>query len=428
MSEIQALLHKASAAAEAGQLVASTQALKQVLNLDSEQPDALGMLGQLALAQNDPKQAIQCLRKLNEVLPNNPWVYFDLGRAYEMDGQLEQTATAYLGAWKANPDNAQFALFSGAAYHALGKLEQALQIWSLGADHDPMVRAAHQHPQADKPTKEKSRLADQMLREHFTVQHERSLKECDNPERLRTSLWPQTHNGQVVFKNDQLKPWIFYAPDLPPTPVFSNPDEDWVNELQTASQDIRDEYLAYMQTQSEPNAPYLGAEMVVDPSCEHLKGQQTWTAVHLYKDGIAQSCLENFPKTKAAFKNVPVVIFNGQPMEIFFSVLKPNIHIPPHFGTANTRLTSHLPLIIPSDKCRIRVADHMHYWKEGELFLFDDGWDHEAWNDSGQTRVVLIFEAWRPDLRPEEIKAIQTSFEDRDAWLKSRKVPEIEAT
>ena len=71
------------------------------------------------------------------------------------------------------------------------------------------------------------------------------------------------------------------------------------------------------------------------------------------------------------------------------------------------------------------MADHVHYWREGELFLFDDGWDHEAWNDSEETRVVLIFEAWRPDLRPEEITAIQTSFEDRDKWIRTRLIPNV---
>jgi len=427
MSEIQTLLQQANTAAGAGQMDAAAQFLAQVLDLDSVQADALGMLGQLSLVQSNPRQAVHYLDRLNKVLPDNPWVHFDLGRAYEMDSQLEKTATAYLSAWKTNPGNARFALYAGAAFHALGEHEQALQIWSMGADQDPMVRAAHQHPKADAQTKAKSKLADKLLREHFTAQYRASLNKCGDPKRLQSSFWPQTHDGSITFENDQLKPWIFYAPDLPKTPVFDNPDEPWVTELQSAAMDIRDEYLAYMHNNTETGAPYLDANMGADTAYDHLIGQQTWTAVHLYKDGIAQPSLKHFPKTKAAFKNVPTVIFNGHPMEIFFSVLKPNIHIPPHFGTANTRLTSHLPLIIPSDKCRIRVANHTHHWKEGELFLFDDGWDHEAWNDSDQTRVVLIFEAWRPDLHLEEIKAIQTSFEDRDRWLKSRKVPEIVA-
>ncbi len=424
MNDIQTLLKQAHAAAGNGQLNEAEAYLKQVLTAQPDQSDTLGMLGQLALAQNDPKSAATYFERLTKSLPDNPWVYFDLGNAYEQMRDWNTAAQAYLSAWKINPNNARYAMFLGAALYEMGDTARALQIWSLGADHDPMVRAAHQNPNADAPTKAKSLLADKMLRQHFTAQHINSLDKCDNPERLRSSLWPQTHNGPVRFENKQLNPWIFYAPDLPSTPVFDCPDLAWVQELQSAYIDIRNEYLTYMRGQTEPNAPYLAANMGADVSCDHLIGQQTWTAVHLYKDGAPQACLEHFPKTKAAFENVPVVIFNGQPMEIFFSVLKPNIHIPPHFGTANTRLTAHLPLIIPSDKCRIRVADHTHYWTEGELFLFDDGWDHEAWNDSDETRVVLIFEAWRPDLSAEEIKAIQTSFEDRDSWLKAREIPE----
>jgi len=425
MSEIQTLLQQARTAGEAGQMSQAEAYLEQVLAIDPDNADAHGMLGQLAMAQNDPTRATQHFERLAKAAPDNPWVFFDLGMAYEQTDNWQKAVAAYLNAWKINPGNARFSLFAGAAFHTSGQTEQALQIWSLGADQDPMVRAAHQHPKADAQTKAKSKLADQMLRLFFTAQHETSLKACGNPERLQSSLWPQTHNGPVSFENDKLRPWMFYAPDLPPTSVFESPDENWAAELQAATDDIRTEYLAYMEHQTEPNAPYLDANIGVDASCEHLVGQQTWTAVHLFKDGIAQPCLEHFPKTEAAFENVPVVIFNGQPMEIFFSVLKPGIHIPPHFGTANTRLTSHLPLIIPSENCRIRVADQTHFWKEGELFLFDDGWDHEAWNDSEQTRVVLIFEAWRPDLLAEEIKAIQSSFEDRQAWLNSRKVPEV---
>ena len=34
--------------------------------------------------------------------------------------------------------------------------------------------------------------------------------------------------------------------------------------------------------------------------------------------------------------------------------------------------------------------------------MFDDTIEHEAWNDSPEDRVVLIFDIWRPELTEEE--------------------------
>ena len=42
---------------------------------------------------------------------------------------------------------------------------------------------------------------------------------------------------------------------------------------------------------------------------------------------------------------------------------------------------------------------------EGEPFVFDDSFEHEAWNkDDNHSRIVLIFDIWHPDLTPKEVK------------------------
>ena len=42
--------------------------------------------------------------------------------------------------------------------------------------------------------------------------------------------------------------------------------------------------------------------------------------------------------------------------------------------------------------------------------MFDDTIEHEAWNNSDRTRVILLFEVWRPELSDEERKA----FDNQD--------------
>jgi aspartate beta-hydroxylase len=71
----------------------------------------------------------------------------------------------------------------------------------------------------------------------------------------------------------------------------------------------------------------------------------------------------------------------------------------------NTRLVTHLPLIVPSD-CALRVGGEVHAWQKGRCVTFDDTFEHEAWNRSEHTRVVLILDCWNPDLTEVERAAV----------------------
>jgi aspartyl/asparaginyl beta-hydroxylase (cupin superfamily) len=84
-----------------------------------------------------------------------------------------------------------------------------------------------------------------------------------------------------------------------------------------------------------------------------------------------------------------------------FSLLRPKTRIPAHNGVTNSRLVTHLPLIIP-EGCRFRVGNDIRQWVPGKAWVFDDTIEHEAWNDSERLRVVLIFDIWHPDLTPPE--------------------------
>ncbi len=44
--------------------------------------------------------------------------------------------------------------------------------------------------------------------------------------------------------------------------------------------------------------------------------------------------------------------------------------------------------------------------------VFDDTYEHEAWNRSGETRVVLIFDLWSPYLSEAERAALAVVIEN----------------
>ena len=118
-----------------------------------------------------------------------------------------------------------------------------------------------------------------------------------------------------------------------------------------------------------------------------------------------ERALARFPKVRAALERLPLVNFGGVPVEAFLSILKPRTRIPPHFGNANHRLTVHLPLIVPAG-CGVKVGGEARETRFGRLMIFDDSYEHSAWNDSDAARIVLIFEIWHPALSAAERTAV----------------------
>jgi aspartyl/asparaginyl beta-hydroxylase (cupin superfamily) len=118
--------------------------------------------------------------------------------------------------------------------------------------------------------------------------------------------------------------------------------------------------------------------------------------------------------TMNAIRQLPLCDLPARAPSVLFSRLKPGAHIPPHCGLVNTRLIGHLPLVVPNG-CEFRVGATTRTWKEGEAWVFDDSIEHEAWNKSSETRVILLFEIWRPEIGATEREAIRKLFHALDS-------------
>ena len=121
------------------------------------------------------------------------------------------------------------------------------------------------------------------------------------------------------------------------------------------------------------------------------------------------------PKTLDALADAPLARVPGRSPSILYSLLRPGARIPPHTGEVNTRLICHLPLIVP-DPCSFRVGNDTRAPVEGRAWVFDDTIEHEAWNGSERTRVILLFEIWRPELTAAERALVSAMFEAIDAY------------
>ncbi len=220
-------------------------------------------------------------------------------------------------------------------------------------------------------------------------------------------------NGRAQPQLQQ--PTSFYYPRLPQIPFYESAAFEWVAGLEAATPAIRAEVEAVLAADRDL-APYVQPNRD-RPTREHaLLGDPSWSAYYLWQDGVlnaehAKAC----PATILALEGLPIPsIATRSPMALF-SVLKAKTHIPPHWGMLNTRLIVHLPLIVPPH-CRLRVGNEVRSVEAGKVMIFDDSIEHEAWNDSDQTRVVLLFEIWRPELDAGERKALTTMLEAINAY------------
>jgi aspartyl/asparaginyl beta-hydroxylase len=428
MLEVETLLRQAQEKIKAKDWPQVAVILEQAFAASDDKAQKAAIAGQLGgfyFRQKEYAAATKWFERLTSLHPGEASFWFDLGRAKQFSGDDDGARKAYLKALRQNNIHAGHYLAAGAALHRAGREEEALQVWTMGDDRDPMLRQVQFNLQADQTTREESHLADQTFRKIFSELHRKTIaaqSEPDKLQRVMNAIWSQTHDGPVEFPVPQLQPQFFYMPDLPPIAVFDVEDAPWVADLETATDDIRSEYLNAIQ-QGIKGAPYVQETSFLRGDWDKLRGKDIWNSIHLYKDGQLQEGIkETFPKTLKVLDQAPITQMGGNPIEAFISVLKPGAHIPPHYGLTNIRMTTHLPLIVPED-CAIRVGDEILHWQEGKILAFDDSFNHEAWNKSDKTRVVLIFEAWAPDLSEAEQKAISASFEARNQWLKNRKIP-----
>ena len=214
----------------------------------------------------------------------------------------------------------------------------------------------------------------------------------------------------------QQEPRFYLFPGLPQIQFQPRETLPWLAGVEAATEDIRAELDALL-AEPELFRPYV--EPRADRPNRDAVGMMSnadWSALFLWKDGeelpdIARRC----PRTLAALAEVPLCRVPGRTPSILFSKLKAGARIPPHHGLINTRLICHLPLIAPPGS-RFRVGNDTRDWREGQAWAFDDTIEHEAANDSGQDRTILIFDVWKPELSEEERALVSALFQAVDGY------------
>jgi aspartate beta-hydroxylase len=192
-------------------------------------------------------------------------------------------------------------------------------------------------------------------------------------------------------------------PYLPHIEFFAREDFPWLDVLEAATQDIADEALAVLAGDCAGFKPYVDAAPGTPlDEWASLNHSLDWSVYPLWQDGRQiPDHVQKCSRTAAVLAQLPLCDIPQYAPGAFFSVLMPHTRLPAHTGTTNTRSIVHLPLVIP-EGCGFRVGADVRAWQRGKAWVFDDSIEHEAWNDSDDVRIILIFDIWNPLLSAAE--------------------------
>ena len=177
------------------------------------------------------------------------------------------------------------------------------------------------------------------------------------------------------------------------TDPFLDPSEfSWTSTLEQHYPAIRAEAERVLQVRDAlPNFQDIAPEQI------NLSDDDQWKTFWFvgYDVWDDPNCLR-CPVTAAVLRAIPGLTTG------FFSILGPGKRLPPHYGPYRGVLRHHLALVVPEprEKCGIRVGDQVRHWIEGSSLVFDDTYEHEAWNETDSERVVLFLDIKRPLRRP----------------------------
>lgn len=253
--------------------------------------------------------------------------------------------------------------------------------------------------------------------EHFQRALDRSL---DGPKPEDAAARDRLEHALHMLRGERTiypqQPTVLYYPYLAQRQFFEREEFDWVPELEAAAPAIRDELISLIDSDADFR-PYVEDAPNRPASDFHgLNNSRDWSALYLWRDARpVEANSARCPRTMAALERVPLSHIGNRTPQVLFSRLEPGAHIPPHAGMLNCRLICHLPLIVPAG-CWLRVGNETRQWEEGKLLIFDDSIEHEAKNPTGELRIILLFDIWRPELTEPERQGISSIFDAIDTF------------
>jgi aspartate beta-hydroxylase len=397
-----------------GDAVQAEQRFLQLLELLPGNFEALQFLASRHMVRGDAIGAISLLLVAQRYAPGNATILHQLGTAQMAAGDFTGAARSLQESVAVMPAMFLARLRLGMALERLQQKDRALiayfgavntaqaqGLWLSDASTPPglrdVVKQSIRFIEAGR-----HRLFDQIL-EPLRARYGRS-----ELSRVEECLAIYLGEKQAVLPDSRQKPKFLYFPGIPSQTYYGSERFPWQAALEAATEAIKKE-MKDVLAEGLSLQPFLQADSpeLLDA---YLKASTdrppAWDAYFFYRHGerYDDHC-DRCSQTTGVLESLPLVRVRDHAPETLYSVLRPGTHILPHRGVTNTRLVTHLPLMVP-ENCALRVGGETHVWQEGRCITFDDTFEHEAWNKSAETRVVLIVDSWNPDLTEAERAAV----------------------
>jgi aspartyl/asparaginyl beta-hydroxylase (cupin superfamily)/cytochrome c-type biogenesis protein CcmH/NrfG len=396
-SEVEALEREAMRALQSGRESDAIRHWNRILELEPSHLPTLNALAGRAFQRGDMQGARAAFRRIVDAdgTVAQQWIHLAIACRNLYDDQAADEAIER--ALAVDPHDLVALILRANSLERRGRTHEAAAAYgAVAATAPPMAQLrpelrpaiAEAMTYLERYNSEKGRFLDEYLNQHAKAFAGEDLS------RFQTSV-DILVGRKKRFDSQSL---IYHFPKLAPIEFFDRSEFPWIERVEEATNDIRDEFLNVLRTE-EGFTPYIsyppGAP--VNQFAE-LNNSPRWNAFHLFKSGRrVEANAARCPRTMAVLEHVPQPDQAGRTPAAMFSLLSPRTTIPAHVGVSNTRLVTHLALIIP-DNCFYRVGNDTRQWVPGKAWVFDDTIEHEARNESDKLRVVLIFDVWHPHL------------------------------
>lgn len=416
-SETRDRLTAAAELLRSGRLAQADAAYVALLEASPRCAPAAHALARLAFRRGDTAGAMQLLRQAAAGDGADPIVTIDLAVALAGQGDAEEAVRSLEAAVEQQPGHFEAWLLLGNLREELGQNGAALAAWYravTGAQRSGLWIDERSTPPRllSAVTQAIARIRDGrrelFLGSYDDLRQRHGAAALQRVDRAIAGYLRETADGSSP--DPRQRPRFLYFPGLPPGPYHDPMAQPWAPHLVAAFQDIRAEALAVLHEPAGDLQPFVETRPG-DRMNDFVAGsgeRPAWDAFFFYRHGQRfDAHHRRCPKTSATLESIELCRIDGQAPEICFSVMAPGTHILPHYGTTNTRLVMHLPLLVPAG-CALNVIDAgEHAWIEGQPMMFDDTFQHEAWNRSALPRVVLLMDCWSPYLTPVEKDALR---------------------
>ena len=401
-STLEQLDRAANQAANAGRWGEAERLWREMRAHDPNNRNALWGLGFSALQHGDTARARQMLSAAHKAAPSDKIVLLTLAMACKQAGDAVEEMNALTGALTIDPYFLQALLAKGELLERQRHPDapivygNVLKIAPAPSQWPPEMRAQLEHA---------SRVVEQHRQSLFRTLSSRIAATSNEMSDAQRERWREAASimAKVTTPYHSESNQLF-VPRLPATPFYDKSLFPWAAAMESKTALIRDELLRALEVKKDSFVPYISKDAGVPVNqWAELNHSKRWSGFHLWANGEPlQENLALCPETTKALAETDQASIAGNCPNAMFSALAPHTRIPPHTGDTNARLVVHLPLIVPENCGALRVGFEQREWKVGELLFFDDSIEHEAWNDSDELRVVLIFDVWNPLLTQQD--------------------------